>query len=161
IHQRKAGEEADEDSGLPSALLVVKKPKGQVQEVAADTRIDPALVDRAIKDGQNWFNQNYKIETGALWNYYYLYGLERCESYREHYYSLKFSKDPRGYNDGVAFLARKNQGGGWSGDHSAKVSSSFAILFLQRSSYKAITTFTPDLGDGVLTSGKGLPTDLA
>jgi hypothetical protein len=161
IHQRRAGEEADEESGLPSALLVVKKPKGAVQEVVADTRIEAAVVDREIKDGENWFKQNYKIDTGMLWNYYYLYGLERCESYREHYYSLKFVKEPKWYNDGVAFLAKKNQGGGWMGDHSAKASTSFAILFLQRSAYKAITTHTPDLGDGVLTSGKGLPTDLA
>jgi hypothetical protein len=159
IHQRKAGEEAEEDTGLPSALLVVKKPKNQVQEVAADTRLDPAVVDRAIKDGEAWFRANYKIETGTLWNYYYLYGLERCESYREHYYSLRFAKEPKWYNDGVAFLARKNPGA-WTGDHSGKVTTSFAILFLQRSAYKAITTFTPDLGDGVLTSGKGLPKDL-
>lgn len=158
IHQRRGNQEAEEDTGLPAALKTVKKPKAEVVHAPVDTVIDPALVERAIKDGQNWFVQNYKIETG-VWNFYYLYGLERCESYRELYYG-KYTKEPQWYNDGVAFLARKNQGG-WMGDHSAKVSTSFAILFLQRSSRKAIVTHHKDLGDGVLSSGKGLPTDLA
>lgn len=160
IHERRGDEDLDVDTGLPSALKVVKKPKAERVNAAPQTRIDPALVKRAIQDGQGWFAANYKIETGAAWNYYYLYGLERAESYREWFFG-KFTKEPKWYNDGVAFLAKKNVNGGWSGDHSPKVSTSFAILFLQRSSYKAIVTHNPDLGDGVLTSGKGLPTDIA
>lgn len=162
INQRRNDEEEPEETGLPTALKIVKKPKAEVaQQAAPETRIDPALIERAIKDGQNWFAQNYKIETGTMWNFYYLYALERCETYREWYYTKKHIKDPRWYNDGVAFLTKRQQGGGWSGDHSAKVSTSFAILFLQRSSYKAIVSNHPDLGDGILTSGKGLPTDLS
>lgn len=160
IHQRRVSEEAEQDANLPSALKVVKKPQAEAVQTGPDTRIDPALIERAIKDGENWFTQNYKIETGLAWNFYYLYGLERCESFREYYYTLKISKEPRWYNDGFAFLNKKNIGGGWTGDHSTKVSTSFAILFLMRSSRKAIAKHA-DLGDGVLTSGKGLPTDLA
>lgn len=160
IHERNGKEDLEDDTGLPPALKVVKKPKAEVVNAAPATRIDPAYVKRAIQDGHNWLSANYKIETGTVWNFYYLYGLERAESYREWYFG-KFTKEPRWYNDGVAFLAKKNFNGGWSGDHSTKVSTSFAILFLQRSSYKAIVTHHPDLGEGVLSSGKGLPADLA
>jgi hypothetical protein len=159
INQRRNQEDAQEDTGLPSALKVVKKPKAEAVNAAANTKIDPAMLDRAIKDGQNWFIQNYKIETGGLWQYYYLYGLERCESYREWYFTSNITKEPKWYNEGFALLSKKNQGGGWSGDHSPKATTSFAILFLVRSSRKAIAKHH-DLGDGVLTSGKGLPADL-
>jgi hypothetical protein len=161
INQRRNDEEVPEETGLPTALKVMKKAKAQLPaEAAPDTKIDPALVDRAIKDGERWLTQNYKIETGVPWNYYYLYGLERAEAYREWYFTKRLAKEPKWYNDGVAFLARRNQAGGWAGDHSAKVSTSFAILFLLRSSYKVIVAKN-DLGEGVLTSGKGLPTDLS
>jgi hypothetical protein len=164
IHQRRGGDEQQEDTGLPSALKVVKKPKTEVIGAAPETRIDPTLVERAIKDGENWFVQNYKIETGMAWNYYYLYGLERCESFRELYYTspenISKKKEHKWYNDGYAFLVKKGPGGGWSGDHSAKASTSFAILFLLRSSQKAIAK-VHNLGEGVLSSGKGLPADLA
>lgn len=159
INQRNGNDDDEADTGLPSALKVVKKPKVEVVKAAPNTTIDPALIQLAIKDGQNWFAQNYKIEVQG-WNYYYLYGLERCESFRELYYG-KISKEPQWYNDGFKFLAAKNQGGGWMGDHSAKVSTSFAILFLQRSAQKIIKEKHKDLGEGVLTSGKGLPADLA
>jgi len=160
INQRRGSEDEQEETGLPSALKAVKKPKDEAAKAAIDTRIDPDLVDRAIKDGQNWFAQNYKIETGLAWNYYYLYGLERAESFRERYFTERPSKDPKWYNDGYAFLVKKSPGGGWAGDHSPKTTTSFAILFLLRSSQKAIVK-VHNLGEGVLSSGKGLPTDLA
>jgi hypothetical protein len=159
INRRKNNDPEQEETGLPSALKVVKKPKAEV-EAAPATSIDPEAVERSVQLGQRWFAQNYKIDAGQ-WNYYYLYGLERCESYREHYYG-KYTKEPKWYNDGVQWLSQKIQAdGSWPAEHSSEVSTAFAILFLQRSSQKAIIMHHKDLGDGVLSSGKGLPTDLS
>jgi hypothetical protein len=156
IHRR--AKEQQEETGLPDALKVVKKPAAQVEQQRPASSIDPDLIERAIQDGMKWQAMNYKIEVGS-WNYYYLYALERCESFRELYYG-KFTKDPKWYNDGFAFFSHKGVAN-WNGDRSPGVSTSFVILFLQRSSRKAIAKHHKDLGEGVLTSGKGLPTDLA
>lgn len=147
----------EQTSDLPQALKVVKKPTSKFEPFAS-TRVDAKLVKRAIDDGSSWFAKNYSIDTGQPWNMYYLYGLERCESFREHYYA-KYEDEPKWYNDGVAFWAKRTPTG-WNGDHSQAASTSFAILFLMRSAHKAIAE-AHDLGDGVLTSGKGLPADLA
>jgi hypothetical protein len=148
-----------EESDVPEALKVIRadKDKEKKRPVAG---VDPKLLERATNDGAQWFNQNYAV-SGVAWNFYYLYGLERCEAFRE-LYTGKFAKEPKWYNDGVAFLGQRfdaNQG--WSGDHSASVSTSFAVLFLLRSARKAIAAHHKDLGEGVLSSGKGLPTDVA
>jgi hypothetical protein len=155
IHRR--GKDQPEDTGVPEALKVVKK-SVPVEAKAIVTNVDKDLVERAIQDGMKWQAMNYKIEVGA-WNFYYLYAMERSESFREWYYG-KPTKEPKWYSDGFAFLSQKGIAG-WTGDQSPGVSTSFAILFLQRSSRKAIAKKRPDLGEGVLTSGKGLPTDLA
>jgi len=155
IHRRS--KELQEDTGLPEVMKIVKK--GAEQEAKAiQTSIDRDVVERAIQDGMKWQAANYKIETGTMWNYYYLYALERSESFRELYYG-KFTKEPAWYNEGFAFFSRKGVAA-WKDDHSPGVSTSFVILFLQRSSRKAIVKHHKDLGDGVLISGKGLPTDL-
>ena len=159
IHRRGNADEDPQETGLPSALKVVKKPKPKGDGAAVDTKVDPQRIDLSIQDGTKWFAQNYRIDI-VSWNYYYLYGLERCESYRELYFG-KFIKDPKWYNDGVALLTQRANAGGWMGDQSPAVSTSFAVLFLVRSARKAIAKQHKDLGEGVLTSGKGLPTDLA
>jgi hypothetical protein len=159
LHRTGGTDEEEEETGLPGALKVVKKPKPKEEVVAAETRVDAQAVDRAIEDGTRWFAQNYAIQVQE-WNFYYLYGLERCESFKELYYR-KRQKEPKWYNDGVAFLGQKLNQGGWVGDHSPAVTTSFAVLFLQRSAGKSIAKKHKDLGEGVLTSGKGLPTDLA
>jgi hypothetical protein len=159
IHKQGSIEEED-PSGLPAALKVVKKPKSQ-QQPTIFTRVDRNLVEKSIEDGVRWFEQKYTINTGTSWNFYYLYGLERCQSFGELYYR-KVQKNPKWYDDGVTFLSQKQSPQGhWEGDHSAPVSTAFALLFLQRSARKTIAKIHKDLGEGVLTSGKGLPTDLA
>jgi hypothetical protein len=59
-------------------------------------------------------------------------------------------------------LKSQNQGGGWeaSGDNFV-ISSSFAVLFLCRSSLKSIAKINPNLGGGVLLGGMGLPPNVA
>jgi hypothetical protein len=154
-------EEDPEETGLPSALKTVKKPKSaEPPPPEVDTTVDRALLEKAIDDGTTWFARNYSI-VAARWNFYYLYGLERCESFRE-LYLRKEKKEAPWYNDGVAFLTKTRQANSyWHAEHSAVATTAFALLFLQRSSQKAIAKVHKDLGEGVLTSGKGLPTDLA
>ncbi len=167
IHRPGALEQEEEhDPSIPGVLKVVKKPKPASNQndvstsIPLITKLDPAMIHRAIEDGSRWFAQNYLIETKQAWNLYYLYGLERCESFRGLYYR-KFPKDSQWYNDGVTFLGRTMKGDHWSGDHADQTSTAFCILFLQRSAQKQIIKKHKDLGEGVLSSGKGLPTDLA
>jgi len=160
---RTGGVAEEEETGLPEALKLVKE-RPKVEKGPIETSIDRDLLDRAIQDGSNWFVRNYSIINGTanVWNYYYLYGLERSETFREYYFYRKVSKEPRWYNDGVNLL-RQKQGadGSWTGDHSAPVTTAFGVLFLQRSARRSLEKKHKDLGDGILTSGKGLPADLA
>ena len=64
-----------------------------------------------------------------------------------------------GKQDGVEFLqSHKAPNGGWSGYCGSSVDTAFAVLFLLRSTQKSIQA---KLGEGLLLSGRGLPTNLA
>ncbi len=125
--------------------------------------VSPALANRirrAIKDGDRWLAANYQIETEQF-NLYYLYALERCQSFREASGpDASFGKP--WYDEGVAFLEQAQGGNGaWSIDPlcGPQVDTSFSVLFLIRSTKKAIQK--PIFGGGLWFGGRGLPRDLS
>lgn len=160
-------EQADKDSneGRPEALKVVEE-KGKGKKLSS---IDPKTMRSIINLGQGWFNKNYKIEQGS-WNSYYIYALERCNSYRE-LAEGKFEKEPGWYQDGFKLLSATvqaagagtpNSGSFWKADQDTDVTATcFHVLFLSRSSRKAITKVVGNLGDGTLLGGMGLPPSTA
>jgi Squalene-hopene cyclase C-terminal domain len=152
--------EIAQDGGkMPTALKQVQDPKDKKKNFGKPAIPIPEI-NASIEDGTKWFEKNYKIKIDH-WQLYYMYGLERCESFRE-LYNGTFTREPQWYNDGVKHLTETQaDAGNWGGEWNSVVSTSFAVLFLVRSARKSIMKAKKDLGDGVLTSGRGLPVDLA
>ncbi|HEX5102293.1 MAG TPA: prenyltransferase/squalene oxidase repeat-containing protein [Pirellulaceae bacterium] len=143
---RAVGKE-DDDKRAPRKHLVLKL-------------FDAQLVRRALADGDQFFAKNYAINP-AHQLHYYLYGLERYQSFRE-LAAGREEAEPKWYNEGCEMLMSTQQStGAWpaSGDNTV-ISSTFALLFLARSSKKSFAGI-PSLSDGVLLGGMGLPKNTA
>jgi hypothetical protein len=148
----------DARSIIPAALRRVEEPgpAGEPKKLHIQ-KTNPAKIIQAINHAHSWMAKNYKIDIGSKC-YYYLYGLERYKSFQE---ALEGNEDrsPAWYNDGYEFLA-KNQAvdGSWKNGYcGTECDTAFAVLFLLRSTQKSIRA---KLGEGMLLSGRGLPTNL-
>jgi hypothetical protein len=120
-------------------------------------RTNTALLLAATNRANGWMKEHYRIDIG-LKSYYYLYGLERYQSFQE-LLDGQWQEEPQWYNDGFEFLKkRQDKDGSWSGYCGRTVDTAFAVLFLMRSTQKSIKA---RLGEGLLLSGRGLPTDLS
>jgi len=86
---------------------------------------------------------------------YYLYGLERCGTLL----NIRYFDVHDWYDEGTQFfLSRQKADGSWSVDGQTQNDTSFAILFLVRSTLR---TLEAGLAGGMMRSGKGLPGDLS
>ncbi len=147
-----------EEDGLPPSLSLVRQDAGKAEVVPAQ-KVDGRQLKAAIKAGNDWFGKNYQIDPPD-WKYYYLYALERYKSFDEKLHGGKFADAPGWYNDGVKFLkGAQREDGSWF-DRYAEVDTAFAILFLLRSTKKAIEKTVSDVGHGTLLGGQGLPADV-
>jgi hypothetical protein len=119
--------------------------------------VNPERLRSAQKLGNRYLAANFKIDPIG-YTHYYMYALERCQSFRE----LADGKTPAGsrwYDEGVRYLARTQSGrGSWLSKHEV-VDTAFAVLFLTRSTKRAIKPPKKRPG-GTLTIGKGLPSNL-
>ena len=142
--------------GLPKALVLFQE---------ESTRRRPQMAKDSILRGiarcEQYRSQNpYRRAAGLDWYHYQLYTLERYESFLE-IATGKVDKSPSWYNQGVEELRADQdpETGGWGVKHRShtapSVSTSFAILFLIRSTQKAIDT----ISRGTLAGGQGLPSD--
>lgn len=146
-----------DDNGLPPAL----KPVGGEDAAAAagenlKAPVAREYIERAKQRGDAWFAANYSIES-KQWQYYYLYALERYQSFRE-LAENRTDPSPRWYNDGVAYLLKNQSSGSWAESGGNVVDTSFALLFLMRSTRKSIQK-ARDFGAGLMLSGRGIPKD--
>jgi hypothetical protein len=141
---------------LPKALKIYRADAPEVKRPKMPT--DP--LKNAIAGCEKYLASNSPdpgVKTSS-WPYYQLYSLERYESFREVAFELPKDPSPEWYNGGVNFLKKvENTGGGWSqGDvMPSSVNTSFAILFLIRSTQRAIQR----VSTGTLAGGYGLPKD--
>jgi hypothetical protein len=149
---------ADEGSEeLPPALLPVEEEK--LASSNANKTVDPARLRAAVSEGTGWFRKNYEISPGGF-THYYLYALERFMSFKELADSRR-TDEVAWYNDGYQYLAKsQNKDGHWESSGGPAVDTAFAILFLLRSTKKAIEK-TQTFGDGTLVGGRGLPKNTA
>lgn len=159
-----------------SALLgmneIVGKSSGDIQEIpeafvpisasgqALNVRVNrnlAARVKRSIVDGNRWYQSHYTVNPKS-YPFYYLYALERYQSFRE-LAEGKSPARPQWYTDGVKHLADTQlASGAWRAPQSENsVGTAFAVLFLQRSTKKSIQGGI--LGEGLLVGGRGLPGD--
>jgi hypothetical protein len=152
-------EEEKDDPMLPAAL--------QEANVEKEVKVLPLLasaLDReelftTIKLGDGWMEKNFKIQNeGNHYTSYYLYALERYKSFKELQTGIT-PEEPDWYNQGYEYLkTSQTEPGVWQTGCGADVDTAFSILFLLRSTQKAIRE---SLGEGTLLSGRGLPTNLA
>lgn len=108
--------------------------------------------------GLKWITASYGH--GGEWPYYTLYGIERMAALAR----LRTIGNHDWYSEGSAYLrTRQRDDGSWDARRSGSgPATSFAILFLSRSTSKILGEVPPELlGDGLLRGGRGLPTDLS
>lgn len=157
---RAWGDTIDDDDpgivGLPEAIKLYKEDSNVRRR--KQVKISPESIKRSIGFMEAWRKKNPYKRGGVDWYYYQIYTLERYESFVEIANGSKKDASPAWYNQGVEEL-RGYQGaeGGWE-DRShtgGPLSTSFALLFLIRSTQKAIVTTS----SGRLGGGRGFPTD--
>jgi hypothetical protein len=152
--------EADEEDGLiPPAF---KRVMPESEKKARGVNIDRNRLDASVKLGLMYNQKNPYSRT--TWHYYYLYSLERFESFLE-IANRKQSKSPPWYNAEVErLIAAQAKDGSWGGGDSGdtdivlgpQTSTCFAVLFLIRSTQKAIG----EMKEGVVRGWAELPKDL-
>lgn len=148
-----------EEDGIPDAFIrtdLVKKNRAERRELTLKRDdLDPTI-DAAVK------YQNATDFAGGFFYYYWRYSQERYESFLE-VREAKQPKSPAWYNRGVTELASlQERNGAFSqvkkSDYTSdEICTCFALLFLVRSTQKAIGK----INEGLLAGGYGLPDDVS
>lgn len=158
--RKKTG--SNSTDGVPSVLQEIKTPDPNARKTGPRTKkVNVQSIKNAKAGGLAWLKKNPSLEI-QVWRYYLMYGIERFESFRE-LETGQSGKDAPWYNKGVDFLEKKqNKDGSWTAvSEDAARGTSFAILFLVRSTGKSIQKNAKKYDDGVLRGGRKMPTDLA
>jgi hypothetical protein len=137
---------------LPPALRLIKDEAARPTVAKAVSRYsNRELLRERQQDANRYFDATYRINP-EVWNYYYLYTLERYMSFRE---AVEGGPaEPRWYNEGVEYLKQhQRQDGTWLGTGGAGAAgdTAFAILFLTRATKRSPR---PAAGEGLLAGGK-------
>lgn len=158
-----------EEKGLPPSVRLVLidertgKPIDRRQKRnAGKVDLDEGRLRGAEGRAEGWFNANFRIGVNR-WQYYYLYGYERYASFVEASKGIS-DPEPDWYNQGVEFIkATQRQDGSFPDEKdeadAPDVSTAFAILFLVRSTKKALVE--GEYSDGRLLGGQGLSDEAA
>ena len=128
-------------TGLPPSVSIYVKPAqegGVTNKKGPLVSADTGSIAAAKRRANQFFGSNFSINTKKEhYNYYYLYALERYGYFRERA-DGEFKEQPTWYDQGVYYLKKKVRGdGGFQAgpvSENRKVATSFAILFLVRSS---------------------------
>ncbi|KAA5540997.1 hypothetical protein FYK55_19040 [Roseiconus nitratireducens] len=128
--------------GLPKAVKLYKEDPNASQRKQVKVPKDRML--KAVKYMDQW-RANTPLKYGGsleFW-FYLIYTLERYESFLEIAEGSAVNASPAWYNDTVSELKKlQDNDGGWSANSytSPAVSTAFAVLFLIRSTQKALGT---------------------
>ncbi len=151
---------ANKVQGLPKALKPVDR-SDVVAERRKKSPVKPEQVIRALRGMESYRSQSpYHREKNGDWYYYMIYTLERYESFFE--LATGKPSDPAWYDNEVKTLMGVQDASGAFGVKDAAksnpaVSTAFAVLFLMRSSQRAIAS----VSKGTLQGGYGIPKDTA
>ena len=140
----------------PSVTLVVEGEEDKNGKKGPPRQI--AGFGNAKVRGDTWFRQNFVVNP-STWTYYYLYGYERYQSFKERAEKVD-PESPVWYQQGAKFLKSTQGGdGSWISENAIERSkdhaTSFAVLFLVRSTKLIIPSYM-DIVEG---GGNGLPED--
>ncbi len=151
---------------LPPALIPVASVEERRADRAAASLVKSDYLRAAMNDGNEWIRKLPSLDS-LQYQYYFLYGIERCNSFREKVEGT-IEEEPKWYNEGVRVLREKqHREGSWGvakpqGQPDTgcdpPVATAFAMLFLLRSTQGTITASIDR--DGILRGGYGLPNDL-
>jgi len=152
---------------VPAVFQPVASESHGLRNRASIANLPMSTLKQAISDGNAWFRSLPTLQT-QTWQYYFLYGLERYQSFRELVEGTE-EAEPRWYNDGVRLLQMlQRDTGQWDSlgsaafaqhDTDSVVNTAFAMLFLLRSTRETIEKVVER--DGALRGGYDLPTDLS
>lgn len=159
VRTAEAAKSREDDWDKPSSLRVVDRTassRAAAPKIKAQ-RIDLVKLMEAIERANEWMEKNYTIEAGNK-TQYYLYGLERYQSFREALAGV-WDDEPKWYNDGYELLKKDQRpDGSWSQYCGPACDTSFAVLFLLRSTKRSLQGGP---GEGALLAGRGVPADLS
>jgi hypothetical protein len=155
-----AKREGDEQPRISNALQKVQQTNAASRYFPAQN-LDLSQLRQTISLGDRYVEQthrgyegvNHKVSWLAV---FLLYSMERYRSFQEHYQGT--ASDPGWYDEGVEYLEKMQKSdGSWIFGRSGAVETSFAILFLTRSTKKSIAR---EFGEGLVRGGRGLPADI-
>jgi hypothetical protein len=150
---RKAAEQ-------PSPLLVPILPEGKT---LYEVHTSNAAMEAAINRGLAWIGATYTAAIGSSVfgqsMCYGLYGIERIGALSKR----ELLGRANWYEWGHRYLVATQRGdGAWTGQHGDDMNTTWAILFVARSTAKTLKRIQVQrLGAGTLMGGKGLPRDLS
>lgn len=145
---------SNSNNGLPSAVRIVREEGKKPSAGPLTEDVDRSRLVEAMERGNRYFSEP-KFQGVQDWVYYYMYALERYQSFRE-LATGQDEKSPDWYNRGVQYLkSTQDESGAWREDDTADTS--FGALFLMRGTKKSIQKAAGF--DGRLLGGRGLPED--
>ena len=149
LYRSKQQENQEEEGIIPLAFRRILS-EAQLPKL----NFDKSRVDASSKRSEAWFAAN-PYTRDVNFHYYYVYSRERYESFLE-ITKGKQSKSPDWYNDGVRMLMdAQDDKGAWGAKGEVStflrppVATAFAILFLIRSTQKAIGDLSEALNKGI------------
>ncbi|MBX3412731.1 MAG: HEAT repeat domain-containing protein [Pirellulales bacterium] len=147
-------------SNISTALRRVQEDKKKPHAGPRTQNVSVARLDDTEQRGDAWFEQNYSAQPDSEphgYTCYYLYALERYQSFRELYRSSSSARSANWYDEGARYLLSSQvKDGSWAGKSShlsTMHDTALATLFLVRSTQQALNR----IGSGTLVGGRGLP----
>lgn len=144
----------------PAALRRVEDPNKKEKPGPRTQNISTVRLDDTQQRADAWFVANYSPKPDDEphgYTCYYLYALERYESFREIVRGSSGSRTADWYEDGARYLlSSQREDGSWRGksEHLQPMhDTALATLFLVRSTQQALNR----AGSGTLVGGRGLP----
>lgn len=120
------------------------------------SKLDPRLFAQARADGNHWLSSHFTIDKPNGWLHYYLYGLERYETFRQAEGTA--ASRTQWYEQGARFLlSTQRSDGSWESQAKNPPDTCFALLFLLRSTKKSLDRSSTRFREGILAGGRGVP----
>lgn len=153
---RSKNSKATKKFGVLEGIKSEDAPQSLSEERAALQGAVPlTAIDNAIRRSMGWANNHFVLETPAVSKMYYYYTLERIGAFA----NTKIIGGKDWFTVCLEHLKRRQEANGsWKTFSSPANGTSFGILFLIKSTGKILKE---TVGGGLLTGGRGLPTDLA
>lgn len=144
---------------VANPLLIPVQTEAERRRYTAE--VSPQRIAAAVRAGAGWIGANFSTADSPLIGrtpYYTLYGIERIGALAD---TATLGKRDW-YAEGRRYIETAQKGdGSFAGDFGAVPNTSWAVLFVTRSTAKTIRKLQlRRLGSGTLIGGRGLPKDL-